>query len=50
MGSNTAIFIIAVVSFVSLLAVLNDANETKRDITNGVVKVQGTKYHCEAKK
>lgn len=46
MNTPIALFVIAAVSFTSMVAVLNEWNQTKRDITNGVVQVQGKRYYC----
>lgn len=40
-------FIIAVVCFVSMIAIINEINEMKRDIlVNGVIVIRGEKYYC----
>ena len=41
-------FIIAVVCFVSMIAVVNETNEMKRDIlVNGVIVIRGERYACK---
>ena len=41
-------FLIAVISFVSLIAVINEINEMKRDIlVNGVIQIRGERYSCQ---
>ena len=41
-------FIIAVVCFVSMIAIINEINEIKRDIlVNGVIVIRGERYACK---
>ena len=40
-------FLIAVISFVSMVAIINEINEMKRDIlVNGVIQIRGERYSC----
>ena len=41
-------FIIAVISFASMVALINEINEMKRDIlVNGVIQIRGERYSCQ---
>ena len=47
MQSNTALLIIAIVSFASMVYALDRANDINRDISNGVIRVKGEYYLCQ---
>ena len=41
-------FIIAVVCFVSMIAIINEINEMKRNVlVNGVIQIRGERYACK---
>ena len=41
-------FLIAVISFVSMVAVINEINAMKRDIlVNGVIQIRGERFTCQ---
>lgn len=48
MKSNTALLLIAIVSFATCIGVLHKANKQNHDIVYGIVKVRGEQYRCEA--
>lgn len=41
-------FLIAIISSISMVAIINEINETKRDIlVNGVIQIRGERYSCK---
>ena len=47
MQANTALLIVALVCFASMVYVLDKTNDLKRDISNGVIRVKGEYYLCQ---
>lgn len=47
MKSDTALLLIAIVSFATCIGVLHKANKQNHDIVYGSVKVRGEVYSCK---
>lgn len=47
MQANTALLIVALACFASMVYVLDKTNDLKRDISNGVIRVKGNYYLCQ---